>query len=151
MNHIIKIKALVTVFVFSLLCMSLNAKAADAATSQVASLQEHVVFQVSDSLPEKWNLALNNARNVQNFFGKNNVDIEIVTYGPGVDMLKFESEVGERIGQALADGVKIVACENTMKSKKLVKADMLPSIGYVPNGVVELIKKQKEGWGYIRP
>ena len=151
MKHIIQIKALVSVFVFSLLCMSLNARAADASTSQVASLQEHVVFQVSDSLPEKWNLALNNARNVQNFFGKNNVDIEIVTYGPGVDMLKFESEVGERIGQALADGVKIVACENTMKSKKLVKADMLPSIGYVPNGVVELIKKQKEGWGYIRP
>ena len=30
-------------------------------------------------------------------------------------------------------------------------ADMLPDIGYVPAGVVELMKKQKEGWAYIRP
>jgi intracellular sulfur oxidation DsrE/DsrF family protein len=151
MKHIAQIKAFATVFAFFLFFVSLNAKAGDISTSQATALHEKVVFQVSDSLPEKWNLALNNARNVQNFIGKNNVDIEIVAYGPGIDMLKFESEVGERIGQALADGVKIVACENTMKSKKLIKADMLPSIGYVPNGVVELMRKQKEGWSYIRP
>ena len=56
-----------------------------------------------------------------------------------------------RIDKALADGVKIVACENTMKSMKLTKPDMLSSIGYVPAGVVELVRKQREGWAYIRP
>jgi intracellular sulfur oxidation DsrE/DsrF family protein len=44
-----------------------------------------------------------------------------------------------------------VACENTMKAQKLVYADMLPKIGYVPAGVVELMKKQREGYAYIRP
>jgi intracellular sulfur oxidation DsrE/DsrF family protein len=151
MKHIAQIKALAIVFALFLFWLPLSSKAADTPAPQAVAPHEKVVFQVSDSIPEKWNLTLNNARNVQNLFGKSNVDIEIVAYGPGIDMLKFESEVGERIGMALADGVKVVACENTMKSKKLVKADMLQTIGYVPNGVAELMKKQKEGWSYIRP
>ena len=38
-----------------------------------------------------------------------------------------------------------------MKALKLTEADMQASIGYVPAGVVELMKRQKEGWSYIRP
>ncbi len=121
------------------------------APSQQAATREKVIIQVSDSVPGKWNLALNNARNVQEALGKDKVDIEIVAYGPGIEMLKLESEVGNRIGKALTDGVKIVACENSMKSMKISQADMLPSIGYVRSGVVELMKRQKEGWAYIRP
>ena len=129
---------------------SFCAVAADAIPQQAVA-REKVIIQVSDSVPGKWNLALNNARNIQEALGKDKVDVEIVAYGPGIDMLKFESEVGQRIDKALADGVKIVACENTMRSMKLVKADMLPSIAYVPSGVIEIMHKQKEGWAYLRP
>lgn len=149
MKRTLQLKILVTAFALSL--VSLCATAADQTTPQTAAAREHVVFQVSDATPGKWNLTLNNAKNVQEALGKNNVDVEIVTYGPGVDMLKLESEVGNRVDKALADGVKIVACENTMKHMKLTKADMLSSIGYVPGGVLELMKKQKEGWAYIHP
>ena len=79
------------------------------------------------------------------------MDIEIVAFGPGIEMLKRESEMGGKIDKALADGIKIVACENTMKAMKLTTADMLPTIGYVPSGVVELMRKQKEDWSYLRP
>ncbi len=48
-------------------------------------------------------------------------------------------------------GVKIVACENTMKGQKLTKDDMLGGIAYVKAGVVELMQKQQEGYAYIRP
>jgi intracellular sulfur oxidation DsrE/DsrF family protein len=51
----------------------------------------------------------------------------------------------------MKSGIRVVACENTMHGKKLTKADMLPDIGYVRAGVVELIEKQKEGYAYIRP
>ena len=53
-----------------------------AAHAQVAA-KHRVVFQVSDNDPAKWNLALNNARNVQADLGKDEVEIEIVAYGPG--------------------------------------------------------------------
>jgi intracellular sulfur oxidation DsrE/DsrF family protein len=110
-----------------------------------------VVIQVSDNDPSKWNLALNNARNLQSDLGRDNVDIEIVVYGPGIGMLKAESVVGSRIDEALASGVNIVACENTMAGQKLTRADMLPKIGYVKAGVVELMQKEQQGWAYVRP
>jgi len=47
------------------------------------------VIQVSDGDQSKWNLALNNARNIQTDLGVANVDIEIVAYGPGIGMLKL--------------------------------------------------------------
>lgn len=111
-----------------------------------------VVFQVSDADPQKWNLTLNNARNVQDDLGgPDAVDLEIVVYGPGIGMLKADSPVAKRVADALKSNVKVVACENTMRNQKLVAADMLPAIGYVPAGVVELMKKQQEGYAYIRP
>lgn len=109
------------------------------------------VFQVSDNDPQKWNLALNNARNVQDDLNADAVDLEIVVYGPGIGMLKSDSPVAKRVAEALKSGVKVVACENTMKNQKLGYADMLPSIGYVTAGVVEIMKKQQQGYAYIRP
>jgi uncharacterized protein len=110
-----------------------------------------VVLQVSDGDEKKWALALNNAYNVQNDLGAETVDLEIVVYGPGIGMLKSHSVVGERVASAMKSGLRVVACENTMAAQKLTKADMLPNIGYVPAGVVELMKKQQQGYAYIRP
>ena len=122
------------------------------AHAQAASAQRgKVVIQVSDADQAKWNLALNNAKNIQTDLGAANVDIEIVAYGPGIDMLKFDSPVSGRVGEATAAGVKVIACENTMRGQKLTRADMLNGIGYVPAGVVELMSKQQQGWAYIRP
>ncbi len=109
------------------------------------------VIQVSDNDPHKWNLALNNARNVQNDLGAEATELEIVVYGPGIGMLKADSPVAKRVADALGKGIKLVACENTMKAQRLTYGDMLPNIGYVSAGVVELMKKQREGWAYIRP
>jgi len=116
-----------------------------------ANKPHKVVFQVSDADPAKWNLALNNVRNVQQDLGKDNVAVEVVAYGPGIGMLKIDSVVGLRIAEALGSGVAVVACENTMKNQKLTRDDMLPKIGYVEAGVVELMKRQHEGYAYIRP
>ena len=113
--------------------------------------ENRVVIQVSDADAGKWNLALNNARNLQTDLGAKNVDIEIVAYGPGIGMLKADSVVGNRIGEALGAGVKIVACENTMSGQKLAKGDMLSGIGYVEAGVVEIMRRQQERWAYLRP
>ena len=113
--------------------------------------QNRVVMQVSDADPGKWNLALNNARNLQTDLGAGNVEIEIVAYGPGIGMLKADSTVGNRIGEALGSGVKIAACENTMRNQKLTKPDMLSGISYVGAGVVEIMQRQQQGWAYLRP
>ena len=121
------------------------------AGAQAIPQRNRVVIQVSDGDASKWNLALNNARNLQSDLGEGNVEIEIVAYGPGIGMLKLDSPVGNRIGEARDAGVKVMACENTMKAQKLVRADMLNGIGYVGAGVVEIMQRQQEGWAYLRP
>lgn len=113
--------------------------------------RNRIVIQVSDNDPAKWNLALNNAKNLQEDVGAANVDIEIVAYGPGIGMLKLESPTGSRIADAMKANVKVIACENTMRGQKITRDDMLPAISYVPAGVTEIMKKQTEGWAYLRP
>lgn len=120
-------------------------------TGVAGKKRQALVIQVSDNDPVKWNLALNNAKNVQEDLGAANVDIEIVAYGPGIGMLKLESPTGSRIAEAMKANVKVIACENTMRGQKLSKDDMLGGIGYVNAGVVEIMTKQGEGWAYLRP
>lgn len=119
--------------------------------AQAPSAKQRLVIQVSDAEPGKWKLALSNAKNVQQDLGKQNVDIEIVAYGPGIAMLKLESEAGNGVSEAMRDGVKVIACENTMRNQKLKREDMQGGISYVGAGVVEIMQKQREGWAYIRP
>ena len=121
------------------------------ASAQSPSSKQRVVIQVSDAEPGKWRLALNNASNVQQELGAQNVEIEIVAYGPGIGMLKLESEVGNGVRQAMTEGVKVVACENTMRNQKLKREDMQARISYVNAGVVEIMDKQRAGWAYLRP
>jgi uncharacterized protein len=133
------------------LVIALACGTAFAGEAMAQAVKNRIVIQVSDNDPAKWNLALNNAKNLQADLGANNVEIEIVAYGPGLAMLKNGSAVGTRVDEAGVSGAKILACENTMRNQKLEKADMLPGIGYVGAGVVEIMQKQQQGWAYLRP
>ena len=136
---------------FGVLALALYVAVPPGSGAQPIPQRNRVLIQVSDADPGKWNLALNNARNLQTDLGSANVDIEIVAYGPGIGMLKLDSPVANRIGEAKDAGVKVLACENTMRAQKLARADMLGTIGYVAAGVVEIMQKQQEGWAYLRP
>ncbi len=125
--------------------------AAGVAAQTAAPAKAKVVIQVSDGDAAKWNLALNNAKNVQQELGADKVDIEIVAYGPGIGMLKADATTSNRVLEATQSGVQVVACENTMTVQKITKAEMNLAIGYVRTGVVELMTRQREGYAYIRP
>jgi intracellular sulfur oxidation DsrE/DsrF family protein len=135
----------------ALLALALVVLSFAAAQAQPVPQRNRVLIQVSDGDAANWNLALNNARNLQADLGASNVQIEIVAYGPGIGMLKMDSPVADRIAAAKDAGVTILACENTMKGQKLAREDMLGGIGYVGAGVIEIMQKQQEGWAYLRP
>jgi len=110
-----------------------------------------VAVQVSDDSVATWNQALNVIKNIQAEYGKDKVDVELVVFGNGVGLLKFDSQLANRIDETLASGAKVLMCQNTMKARKLTPDDMHAGIGYVKAGVVELIEKQRQGWAVIRP
>ena len=62
---------------------------AKAGPATAGATKNKLIIQVSDPDPKKWGLALNNAKNVQQDLGRDNVEIEIVAYGPGLAMLKL--------------------------------------------------------------
>jgi hypothetical protein len=111
--------------------------------------KQRIVIQVSTPETRIWSQALNYVENLQSLYGKDNVEIEIVALGWGIGLLKFDSPLATRVADATKRGAKLTACEVTMGRQKLTKQDMLPDIGYIPAGLGQIIKRQKEGWSYI--
>ena len=119
--------------------------------SKKAAKKDRIVFHVTDDDQKIWNQSLNNMNQLQKIIGKDKIDIELVVNGFGIGMLKMDSPVGNRVNDAIANGIKVVACEQTMRGFKLSKEDMLESIAYVPGGVIEVMQKQNAGWAYLKP
>jgi uncharacterized protein len=66
-------------------------------------------------------------------------------------MLKSESTVAGGLAGALDASVRLIACENTMHNNNVSRDDMYSGISYVQAGVTHIMKRQREGWAYIRP
>jgi intracellular sulfur oxidation DsrE/DsrF family protein len=120
-----------------------------------------VAIQVDQNDPQVMNLALNNATNVIEYFrGKNEeVEVDIVTYGPGLHMLRDDtSPVKDRLKRlkelAFPGKVQFSACNNTRQGMEKTEGKPVPIVSdatIVPSGVVRLMELQEQGWSYVRP
>jgi intracellular sulfur oxidation DsrE/DsrF family protein len=113
---------------------------------------EHaVVFHISSGDGFAQKLVLNNAQNLQRFYGPDKVQIEIVAYGPGLRTLFKENSQFDRI-QSMADaGIEFSACANTMRNMGRDTVSLHKAAKVVPGGVVRIMELQEAGWTYIRP
>lgn len=64
----------------------------------------------------------------------------------GTDCAAFE----KRMKKAIASGVVLDACQNSMRIRKVTTEDLFPLASQVDSGVAELIRKQEAGWSYIQ-
>ena len=130
--------------------------------SLAADAKSHrVSIQVDQNDPQVMNLALNNASNVIEYYrGKNeDVDVDIVTYGPGLHMLRDDtSPVKDRIKRlkelAFPGKIQFSACNNTRQNMEKAEGKAVSIISdatIVPSGVVRLMELQEQGWSYVRP
>ena len=77
--------------------------------------------------------------------------IEVVCHGPGLDMLVSDKSVVQDKLKALSvKGVLFMACEFSIKERKVDRTKILPSAGFVPAGIIEIVNKQEQGWSYIK-
>jgi len=127
------------------------AAAGSAAAQRRGGARRGLILQVSDGDVKRWVLAISNARNVQDALGRGGVDIELVAYGPGIDMLKWDSVVNADIDDLAARGIRVIACENTMIGQKLARDDMHPKAVFVKTGLLAIMERQEQGWSYVRP
>jgi intracellular sulfur oxidation DsrE/DsrF family protein len=109
-----------------------------------------VVFAVTSPEEADWHLTMGNIRNLISGLAPDTVEVEVVSYGPGLHMVRKPSVVDEDIQALIAKHVKFVACENAMRAQKVTKDDLLTGVGTVPAGIVEVVTKQEQGWTYIK-
>jgi intracellular sulfur oxidation DsrE/DsrF family protein len=131
-------------------------------SSFAADAKSHrVSIQVDQNDPQVMNLALNNATNVIEYYRAKNedVDVDIVTYGPGLHMLRDDtSPVKDRIKRlkelAFPGKIQFSACNNTKQNMEKAEGKAVPIVSdatLVPSGVVRLMELQEQGWSYVRP
>lgn len=111
----------------------------------------HVVFQISNGSAQEQELVLANAANVLKYYGPDKLQLEIVAFGPGLRLLLKHNVHAKMIQSLHAEGVEFAACHNTMLKLHLTKADLNPVSHVVPGGVIEIMRRESEGWNYIRP
>jgi uncharacterized protein len=118
-----------------------------------------VAIQVNQNDKALMDLALNNAKNVIDYYKEKGetVAVEIVAYGPGLHMLRTDtSPVKERIAPLSLENPNLafIACGNTQVSQSKAEGKPVTLISeakVTPSGVVRLIELQKQGYAYIRP
>ena len=134
---------------------AMGAAAQTAAPAKAKVVNQGIVIQVSDDNPRTWNVALNTAEQMTIELAKENIkaEVAIVAFGPGINMLKFDSVVGNRMTKAAQNGVALIACGNSMLNFKLPEKELYPdaSIKVVLAGAVDIMKKQQAGWFHLRP
>jgi intracellular sulfur oxidation DsrE/DsrF family protein len=120
-----------------------------------------IAIHVDQNDPQVMNMALNNATNVIEYYRARNEDVEIdvVAYGPGLHMLRADtSPVQDRIKHlkeiATPGKIQFSACNNTKQGMEKAEGhaiSILPDASIVPSGVIRLMELQEQGWSYVRP
>ncbi len=118
-----------------------------------------LVLQVNSNDPATMNLALNNATNVAQHYKDigEKVEIEVVTFGPGLHMLRDDtSPVKARIKELTVStpAISFKACGNTqenMKKAENKEISLISDVSVVKSGVVRVMELQERGWTYVRP
>ena len=134
--------------------LPLTAMTAD--SDKASSEKSHkVVFEVTADGPEKWMGALRNVENAQKSLGAKAGKLVVVTHGKGLGLLIAKNvaenpEMKEKLAKLHADGVVFAACENTMRRDKIEKKDLVEEATTVDSGVGEVIRKQGDGYVYIK-
>jgi len=118
-----------------------------------------VAIHIDENDPQKMNIVLNNAQNVEKYYAEQGktVEIAIVAHGPGLTMFRADkSPVKDRIEviEMASPSVHPEACGNTitgLTKKEGAAPPLLEGVEVVPSGAVRLIELQLAGWAYLRP
>jgi hypothetical protein len=113
--------------------------------------KHRAVFHVNVDQEERWKEILSNVENVQKAFGADKVEIEVVAHGAGIGLvLAKNAELRERIEKIEKTGPVFAACNNTIRRQELSASDLTPGVKVVDSGIAEVIRKQEEGWSYVK-
>jgi intracellular sulfur oxidation DsrE/DsrF family protein len=134
--------------------------AAAGARAQQATLQdkpfaEHkIVLQLSDNDPRKQGLVISVANNLMKFYDPDKVAIEIVAFGPGIDLLRPENPNRKAVESLVAQGTRVDICLNTVDTLEREagkRPEFIAAATPVQVGVAQILFLTENGYTLVRP
>ena len=116
--------------------------------------KEHIALQITDADPARQQIVLNVARNLLKHFGPDQLDLEVVGFGPGLQLLLRDNPLAPQVEALAADGVRFSACQNSMKALAKTlghEPELNPAARTTPAGIVRLYELSKAGYFIDRP
>ena len=138
----------------------LIATAAPVARAQQAPLQdkpfaEHkIVLQLSDNDPRKQGLVLSVTSNLMKFYDPDKVAIEIVAFGPGIELLKSDNPNRKMVESLVAQGARFDICLNTvdtLERENGKRPEFIAAATPVQIGVAQILSLTENGYTLVRP
>jgi hypothetical protein len=122
--------------------------------AQADDTSAQLVIQISKNDEELQDHVLSNIVNLQKYYGMDNIEIEVVAYGPGIWLLTDKSRFPDRVKSLMLQNVVFTACGNTLDTitaKEGKTPTLLEGVNTVPAGIARIIELQKKGWSYLSP
>lgn len=121
-----------------------------AMTASLYAQEVKVVFDVTSGDEKIHQSTMRHVKMMSNAYPDS--EFEVVVYSSALNMmLNDKSAVRSEVEEVLKnDNVSFNVCAMTLKRKEMKKSDLISGVGTVPDGIIEIINKQKEGWGYIK-
>jgi hypothetical protein len=116
--------------------------------------EHHLVLQLSDGDANKQGLIISVANNLLAFYGPDKVAIEVVTFGPGIELLYADSPNRKYVDSLIAQGVRFDICMNTVETIERntgKKLDINPKAIPVQAGVAQILALTEKGYTLVRP
>jgi len=130
------------------------------ARAQFAPLQdkpfaEHkVVLQLSDNDPKKQGLVISVASNLMKHYDPDKVAVEIVAFGPGIELLKPDNANRKLVESLVAQGARVDICLNTVDTIERdtgKRPDYIATATPVQVGVAQILLLTENGYTLVRP
>lgn len=145
-------------FVLLIFALSLCSGAAFAQSAAPVSpdkpfAEHHLVLQLSDREPQKQALVLSVANNLITHYGPDKIAIEVVAFGPGIDLLLAGSPNRAKVDSLISQGVVFDICMNTVDTleREGRKVDINPKAVRVQVGVAHILALTEKGYALVHP
>ena len=116
---------------------------------------EHkVVLQLSDGDARKQALVLSVANNLLKAYDPDKIAIEVVAFGPGIDLLLSGNERRKQVESLIAQGVRFDICLNTVDAVEREtgkRPEFIQAATPVQVGVGQILFLSENGYTLVRP
>ncbi|MDA8335890.1 MAG: DsrE family protein [Peptococcaceae bacterium] len=99
----------------------------------------------------KWPVAIANVVNLIKDVGVDHVRVALLANGVAVEVFRQGNEIAAPLERLAEQGVEVLACRNSLRSLNMEDGELPGFIKVVPAGITELVRRQQEGWAYVRP